>query len=212
MTDVPHVIDPQTGEVAPCQGCIDRDTELQLALQKGFRVEQALKRKIAELRDEEPNADEIREVGEYWQQKLHPRSKFKPGDDRWDKVRACLRNGYTVERLKCAIDGAAAKPYDIGYGRRSAKGEPKQRRTDLMYICRGGSVVERLELDGIEWRLGGSVRPEVALEMLAECYLAVRDLLIDRGLVSPKRGVHQALLGLVDGDRSNVVELRRRAA
>lgn len=73
-----------------------------------------------------------RELFDYWREKTnHPQAKLT--DDRRRKLRARLREGYTSEQIRSAIDGAAQAPYINDVGRRF---------DDLELICRNGSKLE----------------------------------------------------------------------
>lgn len=74
----------------------------------------------------------IRELFAYWQQRCgHPQAKLTA--DRRGKVKARLREGYTAEQIRAAIDGAAEAPF---------VGDNGKRYDDLELICRKGSKVE----------------------------------------------------------------------
>lgn len=75
---------------------------------------------------------EVAEVFDYWRDRCnHPNAKLTP--DRSRKVRARLREGYTVQQLRQAIDGAAVGAF---------VNEAGQRFDALDLICRNGSKVE----------------------------------------------------------------------
>jgi hypothetical protein len=48
-----------------------------------------------------------------------------------------MREGYTVEQLKLAVDGCARTPHNMG------ENDQRQRYDDLELICRDGAHVER---------------------------------------------------------------------
>lgn len=61
----------------------------------------------------ELEAKQIREVFEYWKTVLnHPRVKFTDQDK--SKIRARLREGFSVEDLKSAVDGNKSSPFHQG--------------------------------------------------------------------------------------------------
>jgi hypothetical protein len=77
---------------------------------------------------------QAREVFEYWRERCRggdPRVKFTA--DRRRKVTARLRDGYTLDYLKRAIDAAADAPTVV-------QGETHD---DLEYVCRSGRVLEK---------------------------------------------------------------------
>lgn len=79
----------------------------------------------------------VLEVFTYWQQKLnHLQAKLTPKRKRL--IEARLKDKYTVEQLKLAIDGCAASPFHMGHG-------PQSDGTiydDIELICRSGEKVE----------------------------------------------------------------------
>jgi uncharacterized phage protein (TIGR02220 family) len=79
------------------------------------------------------HGQQVSELFAYWQERCgHPHAKLT--DDRRAKIRARLREGYTVEQIRAAIDGAAkAATVDDDTGRRY---------DDIELICRKGSKLE----------------------------------------------------------------------
>lgn len=79
--------------------------------------------------------NEVRAVFDYWRQRCgHERAKLT--GDRRRKIEARLRDGYTVDDLKAAVDGAAVGAFVNEQGRRF---------DDIELICRGGSKVEAFQ-------------------------------------------------------------------
>lgn len=116
---------------------------LERLLKRSGMAEVALKQELDRQREEEPEADEIRAVLTHWKLRLgHTRAKTPLAGARANKVRARLRERFTVADLKLAIDGCAKLPY-VGAGGRKAAGKPKERFDDLTLICRDESSVER---------------------------------------------------------------------
>jgi hypothetical protein len=77
----------------------------------------------------------VQEVFSYWQESLeHPQARLTPERER--VIRARLREGYTVEVIKKAIDGCRASPFHRGQNERG------QAYDDLTLICRNGSKLE----------------------------------------------------------------------
>jgi hypothetical protein len=73
-----------------------------------------------------------RDLFAYWQDRCgHPHAK--PTRDRLAKVQARLREGYTPEQIRQAIDGASVAPYVDDNGKRF---------DDLELVCRNGSKLE----------------------------------------------------------------------
>jgi hypothetical protein len=87
--------------------------------------------------DEKGNRPED-QVFEHWRQKLRPKAHVFDDDTR-KKVLARLKEGFTVEELKQAIDGCASNPHNQGVN-------DKQKRYDsLELICRNGGNVVRFQ-------------------------------------------------------------------
>jgi hypothetical protein len=77
----------------------------------------------------------ILEVFSYWQSALnHPQAKLTPERER--VIRARLKEGYTLDVIKQAIDGCRASPFHRGQNERA------QAYDDLTLICRSGSKLE----------------------------------------------------------------------
>jgi hypothetical protein len=78
------------------------------------------------------DAAAVRDLFAYWQERCdHQQAKFTR--DRRSKVEARMREGYTVEEIRAAIDGAAASPFVNPEGKKF---------DDLELICRNGSKLE----------------------------------------------------------------------
>lgn len=71
--------------------------------------------------------EDARELFSYWQTKCRPAAK--PVAKRMAAVHARLAEGYTVEQIRAAIDGAAIAPFI---------GDDGRRHDDLELICRNG--------------------------------------------------------------------------
>lgn len=80
--------------------------------------------------------DEAREVHVHWLAVMGKRATTKLLPERREKILARLREGYTVEQLKQAIDGCRVSPFHRGGN------DKRQVYDDLMLICRSGSKVE----------------------------------------------------------------------
>lgn len=83
-------------------------------------------------RDDDP-ADTIGELFAYWQQTCgHPSAR--PSPERTSKVKARLKDGYTPDQIRTAIDGAARAPF--------VSPDNGKRFDDLELICRTGAKLE----------------------------------------------------------------------
>lgn len=77
----------------------------------------------------------VRDLFDYWRETMnHPQAKLTPERER--AVAARLRDGYTVEQIKRAIDGCARSPFHRG------ENDRQQRYDDLTLICRNGAKLE----------------------------------------------------------------------
>jgi hypothetical protein len=127
----------------PRCGLVHEDVEaLQATVTKQAKEIVALKRALNEQRRTGPHMDEINEVFDYWKVKLGKRSDVVLGKQRIDAVRARLREGFTVERLKRAIDGCATDDWAMGRVKRSGG----KSFNDLgKHICNSEASVETFE-------------------------------------------------------------------
>lgn len=101
-----------------------------------------LKRALAAAHRNGPLMDEIREVFDYWKVTLGKRSDVVLGKGRIDAVRARLKEGFTVERLKRAVDGCATDDWAMG---RVSKTGGKTFNDLGKHICVSDEAVERFE-------------------------------------------------------------------
>lgn len=80
--------------------------------------------------------DPTAEIFDYWVEKMGKTSTAKLTSDRKAKIRARLKEGYTVADIKQAIDGCSASPFHMG-------DNPNGKTyNDLELICRNGSKLE----------------------------------------------------------------------
>lgn len=80
---------------------------------------------------------ELTEVFDHWVARMGKAGNAKFTKDRETKVRARIKEGYTVEQLKQAVDGCAESPWHQG------ENPNNQVYNDLELICRSGSQVEK---------------------------------------------------------------------
>jgi hypothetical protein len=105
---------------------------------------------------------QAREVYAYWLDSMGKDPKrCKLTSERANRVRARLREGYSLEDVKLAIDGCRATPHNMG------QNEQRQPYNDLELICRNGSNLERFRStgEGIRGNGGGAPRqPTLGLD------------------------------------------------
>lgn len=105
------------------------------------KVKQYERDKQAE-RENDPQRSAIIDLIERWKMATgHPRANAHSAD-RFDLVKARLREGYGIEDLKLAIDGIGHYRYVVN-GQRSRRGTPGQRHDRLGICLGGGEQVEK---------------------------------------------------------------------
>lgn len=82
----------------------------------------------------------VEEVLAYWALKLYPGKQPKLDDARRKRVKARLADGFTVDQLKRAIDGALRDDWIMG----RREGSPKGGYRDVKTVLRDVAQVERL--------------------------------------------------------------------
>lgn len=121
---VPSNTDPSTGEFVECAGCHDKDIlieQLQGELGGKSMAIGKLKREVARVQGMEPDAEQVRWVLAYWRDRVKPKAKIVPGSERWSKVKARLKEGFTYEELMVAVDGALLSDFHRENGYLDAK-------------------------------------------------------------------------------------------
>jgi len=85
----------------------------------------------------------ILEVFQYWQAKMnHPRAKLDK--KRKSIIQAAIKQGYTLEELKQAIDGCHKTPYNMG------NNPQKKKYDDIGLVLRDASHIERFMGNAME--------------------------------------------------------------
>lgn len=102
---------------------------------------------LTKQRQNSPEAAGVRDVFDHWVKVLgKDPSRQKPdsklGEKRQAKIRARLREGFTVDELKRAIDGLARRPF-VGPKGRMAQGSQSQRFDDLTTALADETTVPR---------------------------------------------------------------------
>lgn len=139
-----HLIDASTGEIVEHNEHDILIDQLQAELKgKSLQIGK-LKREVRDLRATDPEAQTIRDVLSYWQERCAPRTHIAIAGKRWEKVRARLRDQldgrgpWTPDELKLAVDGALLDPWLSGRDKGS-KGY-----LDAETIFRDAEMVEKL--------------------------------------------------------------------
>ena len=142
-----RLVNPETGEVTEWDSHVadleDRIAGLKVTIDKQAREIGRLTRKLEaeDPQEHHPKRREISELIDYWKQQTgHTNSRNSK--DRFDLVRARLKDGYDFPTLRLAIDGLAALPYVVNAQRRS-EGKPSQRYDQLTHALKSGEKVEQ---------------------------------------------------------------------
>jgi hypothetical protein len=129
--------------ICPTCGSVHEDVQaLQATVAAQAKEIAGLKRALSSAHRNGPLMDEIREVFDYWKLTLGKRADVVLGKSRIDAVRARLKEGFTVERLKRAIDGCATDDWAMG---RVRKTNGKTFNDLGKHICVSDEAVERFE-------------------------------------------------------------------
>lgn len=144
-----------------CPRCADVDVDdvsnLEAENRRLLRRVKQLERDKAAEREEDPQRMHIIDLIERWKMATgHPRANAHTAD-RFDLVKARLREGYTIDDLKLAIDGIGHYRY-VANGQRTRTGTPGQRHDRLGIVLGGGEQVEKFA------NLGAAARRELKRE------------------------------------------------
>lgn len=116
------------------------------------KLEREVKR-YAEADAVHPQHKKILALIERWKRTAgHPNAKASK--DRFDVIKARLKDGYTLDQLELAIDGVGAYPFVVN-GQRVRTGNPSQRHDSLSLALKGGENVERFANLGARARAEG---------------------------------------------------------
>lgn len=142
------VVEGETGElfVQPCPRCIDVELgDLENAerrIRKLEREKRALEADQIAKREADPQRQVILDLIDKWRRCTgHPRANLYAGD-RFDHVKARLREDYSPEQIELALEGIGAFPY-VGPEGRMRTGTPGQRHDRLGIALGGGESLER---------------------------------------------------------------------
>ena len=140
MTDPRDYIHPETGELyVPKEDLENCEAELR----KARRRIKSYERREEDKRLEDPNRQLILSLVERWKRVCnHPNSNVNSAD-RFDMIRARLKEGYEPKHIELAIDGIAAFPYVGPHGRQSHNGRGSKRHDRLGIALGSGEDLER---------------------------------------------------------------------
>lgn len=79
---------------------------------------------------------EVNEIFDYWVKVMGKNKSAKLTNDRKTKIKTRLKDGYTVDEIKEAIDGCASSAYHMG------QNDDGKVYDDIALICRTGSKLE----------------------------------------------------------------------
>lgn len=82
-------------------------------------------------------SDSVNEIFNHWKEVMQKSDASKLTKERLTKVSQRLKDGYTVDQIKMAIDGCAMTPHNMG------QNDNGKRYDDLELICRTGGGLER---------------------------------------------------------------------
>lgn len=161
------VLNVAAGDASECSGCtrwrqrwdaLHVDFEnLQTELIAKRRIIAALQRELNRQHGAEKFDAEVKELFAYWQETCdHPRAKL--GEKRKKVILARLRDGYTVQQIQTAIDGAARHAFE----------KAGKRYDDIELICR-----DEVKLESFMERAGAVAAdspPPVVARALEQAY------------------------------------------
>ena len=81
--------------------------------------------------------DSVNEIFNHWKAVMQKSDASRLTKERLAKVNARLKDGYTVDQIKMAIDGCSMTPHNMG------QNDIGKRYDDLELICRTGANLER---------------------------------------------------------------------
>ena len=138
--DVTHDLTPVTHDVTPVTvtsvtsvtnggikgGDLDQDSDLDLELKQKHTSAESSAARVSAFKTE------LSEVFEHWKFVFKKNAATKLDDKRKTKIVARLKDGYTVDQIKQAINGCAASEYHV-----------QNHHTDIELICRDAVHTDR---------------------------------------------------------------------
>lgn len=155
----PHlraVVDGETGELhTGCPRCQDVAVgdldNAERRIRKLEREKRALEEDQMAKREADPQRQVILDIVDKWRIATgHPKANIYAAD-RFDVVKARLRENYTVEQVELAVEGIGAFRYVVD-AQRVRHGSPSQRHDRLGIALGGGEALERFAVLGHQAR------------------------------------------------------------
>ena len=159
MAGKPHlraVVDGETGEIhtgcARCEDVAVGDLDnAERRIRKLEREKRALEEDQMAKREADPQRQIIIGLIDLWRRATgHPKANIYAAD-RFDVVKARLRENYTVEQIELAVEGIGAYRYVVE-GQRMRHGSKGQRFDRIGIALGGGESTERFAVLGYEAR------------------------------------------------------------
>jgi uncharacterized phage protein (TIGR02220 family) len=144
-----HDVDSHTADLE------DKIAGLKVTVDKQAREIGRLTRKLEQddPQAHHPQRREIHDLIEYWKEATG-HTKSKASKDRFDLIRARLKDGFDLDTIRLAIDGIARFPYVVNAQRRT-EGKTSQRFDQLSHALGSGEKVERFANLGHQARRQG---------------------------------------------------------
>lgn len=145
------LVNTETGEVEHhgCPECAEKDSEidgLQITIRSQAGIIGKQRAELEERIDNHPRRAEILSLIDYWRESTgHKRSKASK--DRVQLVIDRLKDDYSPEQIRLAIDGLAAFPYR-SYGERLTTGSDSQRDDQMSVALKSGEALEKFAVLG----------------------------------------------------------------
>ena len=150
-----RLVDADSGELVETDRRVadleDRVAGLMTTIASQARKMGSLERELRKYDPKETaQPDELAALIERWKWKTG-HHKSKASKDRFDLIRARLKDGYSINELELAIDGLAAYPYRV-YDKRFPRGRDADRHDQLSDALGSSERVEKLAVLGHQAR------------------------------------------------------------
>lgn len=142
------------GDTPTCSRCTELERE-------NAELREQLVTLEAKLKDTDASAPTpvVQDLFQYWQERTgHTRAKLDAKRKR--AIANRLKDGYTADEIRQAINGAANFPYVVD-GQRRSSGQVRERFDDIELVCRNASNLERFGRLGV-----GTIRRNVESKLV----------------------------------------------